>query len=153
MKRLLFASLILLAVGLAACGGRPGADISVSDAWSRQSPAMAHAGAVYMTLSNDGREDDALLGASTDVCETVELHESIMENDVMKMQPVEGGRIVIPAGDSVQLKPGGLHVMLIGMKQEMIPGDTFSLELDFEQSGTMELEVEIRDAGEMGMGN
>ena len=151
MKRVLFASLILLAV-LAACGGTQGADISVSDAWSRESPAMAHAGAVYMTLTNDGREDDALVGARSDVCETVELHESIMENDVMKMQPVEGGRIVVPAGASVELKPGGLHVMLIGMKQTMTPGDTFTLELEFEQSGAMELEVEIRDAGEMGMG-
>ena len=152
MKRVFLTLTVLLALALAACSSQQDASIQASNVWSRESPAMAQAGAVFMTLENSGKEGDALIGGTTDICDVVELHESIMENDVMQMRPVEGGKIEIPAGGSVELKPGGLHVMLIGLNQELQPGTTFTLELQFEKAGKMQIEVEVKDAGEMGMG-
>lgn len=145
--------MIAAALGLlVACSGEAAPDIQISEVWSRQSPAMARAGAVFMVIENRGKASDVLAGASTAVCEVVELHESVMENDVMTMRPVEGGRIEIPGGASVTLKPGGLHVMLIGLTGALEPGESFELVLEFEKSGLVSVEVEVREAGSMDMG-
>jgi copper(I)-binding protein len=119
--------------------------ILVVEPWSRPSPLMAGNGAVYMTLMNEGGSDDALVGAETDVAEVVELHESKMEGDVMKMSPVPD--IQVPAGGSAKLEPGGLHVMLIDLKQELTPGEMIPLTLQFEKSGPITIEAEVREAG------
>ncbi len=142
--------LFLAALVLVSCAGNDGGGIAVRDAWSRQSPAMAHTGGVFLVIENSGEKDDALLRVTTDVCETVELHELVLEDDVMKMRPVAGGRIEVPAGGSVELKPGGLHVMLIGLKQELEPGTTFELVLNFETAGSVPVQVTVKEAGEMG---
>ncbi len=107
---------------------------------------VAGNGAVYMVLMNEGSSDDALLSAKTDIAEIVELHQTKIENDVMKMSPVPN--VPVPAGDSVKLEPGGLHVMLINLKEELVPGKKISLTLNFEKSGPMTVEAEIRETGE-----
>ena len=152
MRKASCSILILLSVVLVACGTGSGGGIKVSGAWSRESPQMAHAGAVFLVIENGGKAADSLLGASTDVCETVELHESIIENDVMKMRPVEGNRIEIPAGESVELQPGGLHIMLINLTALPEAGSRFELALEFEKAGVVLVEVEVRDIASMGMG-
>jgi periplasmic copper chaperone A len=115
--------------------------ITVSDVSVR---ATTENGAVYMTLSNTGASDEVLLGATTDVARTVELHETTMdENDQMKMRPVVN--IPIPAGGSVTLKPGGLHVMLIGLQKQLAPGDKISLTLNFERAEPMTVKAEVRE--------
>jgi copper(I)-binding protein len=139
--------LLGLVVMMAACGAS-GPEIRVEEVWSRPAATMGGGeaggnGAVFMRLVNRGREADRLIGAQTDVAEVVELHESTMEGDVMKMQPVEGG-IEVPAKGDVELKPGGLHVMLIGLKQNLQEGDRFSVTLEFEKSGTQTVEAEVR---------
>jgi copper(I)-binding protein len=96
-----------------------------------------------MTLVNQGGEADRLVAAQTEVAQVVELHESKLEGDVMKMQPVEGG-IPVPAKGEVELKPGGLHVMLIGLKQSLNEGDRFLVTLEFEKSGPLQVEAEVR---------
>ena len=144
--------LVLLSVVLVACGTGTGTGITVSGAWSRQSPQMAHAGAVFLVIQNGGKAADFLVGASTEVCETVELHESIIENDVMKMRPVEGGRIEVPVGGTVELKPGGLHLMLINLTALPEAGSRFELALEFEKAGVVLVEVEVRDPASLGMG-
>ncbi len=102
-------------------------------------------GAAYMMLMNEGESDDTLVSAETDVAETVELHETtIDENEVMSMRPVEGG-ITIPAGGSATLEPGGLHVMLLGIQEELAVGDTFELTLNFEQAGSQTVTVEVAE--------
>ncbi|MER3405214.1 MAG: copper chaperone PCu(A)C [Chloroflexota bacterium] len=98
--------------------------------------------AAYMVIRNEGAQSDRLVRAETDVAETVELHESRMESGVMKMQPVEG--IDVPAGGSVELKPGGLHIMLIGLKRELRVGDRVELVLHFEKAGDIAVEAEVR---------
>ena len=120
--------------------------VIVSDIFAR---VTTENGAVYMTLKNDGQSDDILVGAKTDAAKTVELHETKMdENDVMRMQPVPN--IPIPAGGSVTLQPGGLHVMLIDMQKELAPGDKISLTLTFEKAGPMTVEAEVLEGTSMG---
>ena len=98
-----------------------------------------------MQLMNEGGSDDILLSAETDVAEVVELHETKMDGDVMKMSQVPN--VKVPAGDSAMLEPGGLHLMLIKLKQELVPGEKITLTLNFEKSGSMTTEVEIREMG------
>lgn len=149
---LAFAGSLVMVLLLAACGASSGGaegsspQIIVMEAWSRPSPMAAGNGAVYMTLMNEGGSDDTLLSAETDVAEVVELHESKIVDDVMKMSPV--ANIAVPAGGTAKLEPGGLHVMLIDLKEELKPGNKISLTLNFETSGPMTIEAEIHEMGE-----
>ena len=137
---------LLLLSGLAACGGSEGPEIQVEGVWARPSPKMAGAGAAYMVLQNKGGEADRLLSGETPAAEVVELHESFMdENSVMKMRPVEGGYIEVPAGGEAELKPGGLHIMLIKLTEPLENSKTFPLTLNFEQSGKIEVQVVVAE--------
>jgi copper(I)-binding protein len=98
-------------------------------------------GAVYMNITNTGAADK-LVKAQTDVADTVELHTVIEEDGVMQMRPVPG--IDVPANGSVQLKPGGFHVMLIGVNKELESGDKITVKLTFEKAGERELQAEVR---------
>jgi hypothetical protein len=101
-------------------------------------------GAVYMRLMTEGDADDRFISAETDVAETVELHETKMdENEVMRMSPIDA--VELPAGGSATLEPGGIHVMLMGLQAELATGDTFELTLNFEQSGSQTIEVEVQE--------
>lgn len=137
--------LLVLPLVAAQCGASQqssGPDIKVVDPYAR---AAIPNGAVFMQLVNQGSVDDSLIGVKTDVANAAELHESKMDaNGVMSMSPVAS--IPVPAGGSVTLEPGGLHVMLIGLKRDMAVGDKFNLTLDFEKSGSRTVEVEVRDS-------
>ena len=154
---------LLIMVLLAACGGPSGPQIKVEDVWARPALAMeemqsaepsegamgtgqgmAGTGAVFMVLANEGDEPDRLLGGQTEVAKVVEIHETRMEGEVMKMQMLPEG-LEIAAKGEVLLKPGGYHVMLIGLQRDLKPGDTFRLELQFERSGTLTVEPEVRE--------
>jgi hypothetical protein len=138
--RLALATLASL-LALAACGGSEGG-LRVEDAWVRQ-PVGERPAAAYMTIVNDGAQADALLGAATEVAESAELHETVMEGTVMKMRPVS--RLEIPAGERVALEPGGLHIMLKGITQELKPGDTITLTLRFQRAGQITVQAEVRE--------
>lgn len=97
--------------------------------------------AAYMMVSNAGDTDDAIIKASTDVAETVELHTVINDNGVMKMRPVE--KITIPANGEQRLKPGGFHVMLLGITQDLNAGDSVTLTLTLEQAGDMTITAPV----------
>jgi copper(I)-binding protein len=130
--------------------GRP-TSILVEDAWARQAPmmpAMGHMhggtgnGAVYVTLRNTGPDPDALVGAASDTAETVELHETIRDGDVMRMRPVV--KMEVPAGGTLVMKPGGLHVMLINLKRDLTPGERVHVTLSFERGAPVSLEAPVR---------
>ena len=159
-RRLFIALLAVLGVVLAGCSlaGPAGPQIEIENVWARPSRvgmsmgqgqsmgqgAMGATSAIYMTIVNKGRESDRLIGVSSDVAKHVELHQSIREGDVMRMQPVEGG-IEIPAKGKVELKPGGYHIMLIDLTRELKPGDRFTVTLTFEKSGSRTLEAEVKE--------
>ncbi len=145
--RWLVFSILMMALALSACQpAQNGPQITVEGAWGRSSPKIATAGAFYMVIRNDGTESDKLVSATSSACGMVELHESyMMDNGAMGMRPVEGGVIEIPAGGSVELKVGGLHVMCMEKTADFNPGDSYQLTLVFEKSGEMVIDVEIRE--------
>ena len=98
--------------------------------------------ALYLSLHNTGETADALVGARSAVARAVELHESRMEGYIMRMRPVS--RLPLPAGGQVTLKPGGFHIMLIDLQQDLKPGDTVTVELRFEQSTPITITAPVR---------
>lgn len=140
-------ALLMVAMLGAQCGAAPVRESAESKIMVMEPAARASIpnGAVFMKLINEGTQDDVLLSAESEVAEAVELHESKMdENEVMQMSPVPN--IPVPAGETVTLEPGGLHVMLMGLKEELAAGDKFSLTLNFEEAGSQTIEVEVSDS-------
>lgn len=135
----------LALLGVAACGGRNSGMLEVRDVWGRNAPSAALNGAFYMTLVNGTDEDDQLVSVASDACGTTELHEMAMQADnVMTMRPVTGGVIDIPAGATVLLEVGGLHVMCLDKRVDFQVGDEVPLVLTFARAGTVPVVAEIR---------
>lgn len=132
-----------MALLAAACSASGDAGIVVKDPWGRTSPKVATAAAFYMILEG-GDTTDHLIGADADVCGTVEIHQTIITDGVMKMQPAEGG-IEIPAGGAATLEPGGYHVMCINKTVELKAGDVIPLTLEFEVAPPQTVNAEIRE--------
>lgn len=103
---------------------------------------MGGAAGAFMTITNGGSVDDRLIAVSTDVAQVSEIHEMKNVNGVMMMSPLPDG-LAIPAGQSVELKPGGYHVMLIGLKHDLNPGEHYELKVTFEHAGEITLDVPI----------
>jgi copper(I)-binding protein len=147
MRRALVVSvLVLAALALAACGGSGGTasgGITVSDAWALPSPMMERAGAAYMVLRNNGAAADKLLSVESDVAKTIELHETKESSGMMAMSPVPN--IPVPANGKAELKPGGFHVMLIGLNRELKAGDKVQLTLNFEKAGKVPVTAEVKE--------
>lgn len=116
--------------------------IVVSEVWARASAGAAKIGAAYAKIANPGEGADRLVSASSPVAGTVELHTMAMEGDVMKMRAVPS--IDVAPGATVELKPGGLHIMLIDLKAPLKEGTSFPLTLSFEKGGSSTLQVQVR---------
>ena len=148
---------------LAACAApSPAApQIQVQKAWARPTiagtlgdltptPAMAGmtgsqaTSAAYFVIVNDGSATDALVGATADVAADVEIHQTQMVGDVAQMAPVP--RVDVPAHGRIEFKPGGYHVMLMGLSHDLMQGETLKLTLQFEKSGAVTLDVPIQPA-------
>ncbi|WP_029012923.1 copper chaperone PCu(A)C [Niveispirillum irakense] len=140
-KHLAFASLAsLMMMGMAhAADG-----VSVSEPFARATAPSAKAGAAFLTLSIASGEDK-LLSVASPVAEKVELHNHIMEDGIARMRAVDA--IPVVAGTPTALKPGGLHIMLIGLKQQLKEGDTVPLTLRFEKAGDVVVAVPVKGAG------
>ena len=126
--------------------GSPAAEILVEDAWARPMPLLSAEGgstnsAVYLRLRNPDRLGYWLLGGTTPVATSVEVHESVLMGEVMSMRRLD--RLEIPAGSEVQLEPGGLHLMLLGLNQPLAAGDGFEMTLLFEGSHEVEVLVSV----------
>jgi len=133
MKRI---SAFLAAAFLAtATLGAQAAEITVGDPYARAVPPGQPNSAVFMTLANASKQDRALVGAESTAAGVVELHTHVNEDGMMKMRKID--KIAIPAGQTVALKPGGLHVMLIGLKENLEPGKEVHMNLLFD-NGTKE---------------
>lgn len=155
MKKVSGLFLVLIFV-LAACA--PAGEVAVSqngieilDPWVRaaamkedMSEEMAGGGSVtgaFMQIRNTTDQADALLSASSAVAADVQVHETTMQDGVMSMAEVSG--VEIPAAGMAELKPGGYHIMLIGLKQELKAGDTVTLVLTFENAGEITVQVPV----------
>ena len=142
-------SLSLMALGsLAAAHEQKVGDIVLHHAWSLAYPAGAKSVAVFVTIENTGDTPDQLLSVASDVAAMTEVHEMSMANDIMTMKPA--GILDIPAHGKVELKPHGLHIMLMGLKQRFAEGDTFAVTLTFAKAGTVVLQVVVDKVDAMG---
>jgi len=147
----LAAALLLAGVGAAPAADVRAGDIVVSDAWARASATAAmKTGAAFAVLANEGAEMDRLVAAESPVAERVELHTHTMDGGVMRMRRVEA--IEVHPGTPTVLRPGGLHVMFIGLRQPLAEGSRIPLTLHFETAGRVELAVEVLAPGAMGRG-
>jgi copper(I)-binding protein len=117
-------------------------DLQISGAFARATLPNAPVGAGYVTIVNTGTSDDRLVSASSPIAGVTQLHEMKMVNDIMQMNELPNG-IVIPAGQTVTLEPGGLHIMLMNLNGPLKEGETFALTLTFEKAGTVEVQVPI----------
>lgn len=105
--------------------------------------AASGTGAAYLTIRNDGDQPDRLIAGETGIARAVEFHRIAAEGDLMRMQPLPEG-VEIPAGGEVVFAPGGYHVMLIGLTENLRNGDDFELTLRFERAGDVEVPVDVR---------
>ncbi|MGB5734832.1 MAG: copper chaperone PCu(A)C [Thiohalocapsa sp.] len=144
-KTLLAAGLVFGLGTQAALGGDA---VIVNDPYARAVPPGQPNSAVFMQLSNAGAADRALVSAASTVSEVVELHTHRMEDGMMKMRRVD--QIELPAGEAVTLAPGGLHVMLIGLKQQLAPGDDVPLTLTLDDGSELSLTAPVREVMPMG---
>lgn len=151
MRRVALIILAAAALVLAACttatpvqngGGATSSGVAVSDAWVRPAPGGQGNGAAYLLVRSSGSAGDRLVQAASDVADSVELHTAEMKDGVMSMRPVEG--IDVPAGGTAELKPGGYHIMLIGLRRELQPGERVALTLQFERAGQVSVEAVVR---------
>jgi copper(I)-binding protein len=101
-------------------------------------------GGGYLKIDNAGGAADRLVAASADVSRTVELHTMKLEGDVMRMRQIDA--IDVPAGQTIELKPGGMHLMFIGLKAPLKAGDSFPVKLRFEKAGERVVEVKVEAA-------
>jgi len=115
--------------------------VEVSDAWARATPPGAANGAVFFTLHNRGADADRLRKVSSPASKAVELHTHVMDGGVARMRQV--AEIAVPAGGSAALKPGGLHVMLLGLQQPLRDGEAIELVLHFDKAGERKLRVPV----------
>jgi copper(I)-binding protein len=162
MKNILAYFLLgVIALAMAGCQAQGSqGSLSVAEAWIRapgNTDSMDHAmemepatpdpaseltTAAFLSISNKGAEADRLLRVESDLAQAVELHLSEMKDEVMTMRPVDG--IDIPAGATVELQPGGYHIMLINLQQAVMPGEKYPLTLVFENAGPLTIEAEAR---------
>jgi copper(I)-binding protein len=147
MRTFILATIIL--IGLSNLARAQPGSIEVSDAWARATAGSSPGGA-FMTIVNAGTSDDRLVAASTTVARTAELHETKDENGVMKMTPVPA--LEIKAGTRVTLAPGGLHIMLTGLKAPLKQGESFPLVLRFDKAGAVNVMVKVEKPGAMTSG-
>lgn len=120
--------------------------VHAMEVWARPSIGETGNSAAYMRLMNGGKADDALVEVRGDVAKAIELHEHIRDGDIMRMRRVEDG-ITLAAGQEVALKPGGYHVMLIGLAKPLKEGDSFPLTLVFKSGSEVGVDVKVQMKG------
>ena len=116
--------------------------IVIEEGYARAAGASARTGAAFMAITNTNDSDDRLIEARSDIAERVELHTHQMKDGVAQMRQVEGG-IPIPAGESVLLERGGLHVMFLGLTGGMAEGSAVDMVLVFETAGEIPVTIPV----------
>lgn len=124
-------------------------NIEIDHPWSRATPPGAKVAGGYFTIVNHGSAPDRLVSVTSDISAKAEVHEMAVKDGVMTMRPVAGG-LDIPAGGKIELKPGGYHLMLMGLKQPAKAGESFPATLTFEKAGSVTVEFQVEAMGAAG---
>lgn len=120
-----------------------GADVEIDGAYARASIPNVPNSAAFFVIKNNSDKDIAITSANSDIAEKNELHTHIKENQMLKMMKIE--KLVVPAKSSLELKSGGDHVMLMGLKKELKAGDEINLELSFSDGDKKSIKVPVKD--------
>jgi len=132
----------VLAVGLFAAAPAVAGELTVTGAWARSSPPGAKMGAIYLVIDNGSTKSDRLLKLRTPVATSAEVHRTEVLDGIARMREV--AVLHLDAGQRIEFKPGGHHVMLMGLKKPLVEGKTFELELVFEVAGPRKVKVVVR---------
>jgi hypothetical protein len=133
---LAIAASVAVAELLSACSSGASRPIAVVDSWAPATPPGAPAAAIYLTIENGTAQDDTLVAVASSSCEAVELHATHFDDDgIMRMRLADPELLVISSGDRLEMTPGGLHVMCIGLAEPFERGDGIELTVFFEAAG------------------
>ncbi len=119
-------------------------DLSINNPMIRATPVNAPVSGGYMTITNGGADDDRLIAVAVDFARESQIHEMKMDGDVMKMREIEGG-LVIPAGETVVLQPGGFHIMFMKLDQQLKKDQRFDATLTFENAGNVDVTLTVEE--------
>jgi periplasmic copper chaperone A len=143
----------VFAAALAACVAMPAqaedvtaGSLKISAPWARATPKGASVGAGYMKITNTGTALDRLVSGATEISERFEVHAMSMDNGVMQMRSMDQG-IEIKPGETIELKPGGYHVMFVGLKQPLEQGQPVKATLVFEKAGKVDVTFSVEGIG------
>lgn len=144
MTRSLLAAfaLVLALTGSAVAHSYKLGSLEIGHPWARATPPTAPAGGGFLTITNTGTTPDRLIAVRTPVASSAQVHEMKMEGNVMRMREVDGG-LAIPPGATVTLAPGGLHLMLMGLKAPFKQGEKVPVTLVFEKAGSIDVELAV----------
>ena len=117
--------------------------LELKDPWARAMPPGARAGGGFMVITNGGKQADRLVGGSSPRAGRVEIHEMKVVDDIMKMRQLPDG-LEIPAGGSVELKPGSFHVMFLDVGKSFTEGETIPVTLDFAKAGSITIDMPVK---------
>ena len=141
MRNAALAVLCLVAATAGADESRVGT-LRIRDAWARPTPPGISVGAVYLRISNQGAEADRLVGVSSPAAAHGEIHETRSQAGTMQMRQVSA--LVCPPGATVNILPGGVHIMLVGLKQPLVAGADLAVTLTFQAAGSVTLAVPVQ---------
>ncbi|MGB5076797.1 MAG: copper chaperone PCu(A)C, partial [Sphingorhabdus sp.] len=149
IHRVSFACLVLaIATPLMAHNFKAGS-LTISHPWARETAKGQVVGGGFMKITNNGKADDRLVSATSNASAEVQVHTMSMNNGVMQMRQLKDG-IAIPAGQTVELKPGSLHVMFMGLKKPLVRGTKLPVTLRFARAGAVKVQFAIQPVGSTG---
>ena len=135
-------ALLLAGIGPASAHSYKLGALEIGHPWARATPPTAPTGGGYLSVKNTGTTPDRLVSVSSPAAETVQVHEMKMEGNVMRMREIAGG-LEIPPGATVTLAPGGMHLMMMGLKGPLKQGERVPLTLVFEKAGKIDVELAV----------
>ena len=145
-KVLVVAAALLLMAGPGIAETYKVGSIAIEQPWARATPKGATIGAGYMKITNTGSEPDRLIGGSVSFAKRFEVHSMTMEQGVMKMREIKDGLEIKP-GETVELKPGGYHVMFVDLQEPLKQGENVTVTLKFAKAGTVEVKYPVQAVG------
>jgi periplasmic copper chaperone A len=120
--------------------------LKIDHPWTRATPGGAKVGGGFMKITNTGTETDRLIGGSAEIAKAFEVHEMKMEGSTMMMRALDKGLEIKP-GETVELKPGGFHVMFLDLQAPIKDGEKLKGQLVFEKAGKVEVEYKVEPRG------
>lgn len=118
-------------------------ELVLKDAWARPTLSVHNKnGVAYITLQNNTEKEDALIGVTTPLAQKAEVHEMFEDGSTLRMRHIKA--LAVPAGKAVELKPGGYHIMLLGINQKLKVGEAFPMRLSFKNAGYKNVTVQVK---------